>query len=177
MPTKDPEKLKLKRQRYYQKHKESVRSRFLKWKENNRDRYNELKRNSYKNNTEKEHSRNKIYRENNIEKIRKYKKEYNFKATRSFTLKPSIMFKSIQQRIKYHPRYQKRKLLIGKEEFVKWVLANENYKKLFKEWEEMRYEYVLTPTVDRIDNKRDYTLDNIQIITLIQNSTKRDCVV
>ena len=31
--------------------------------------------------------------------------------------------------------------------------------------------------VDRINNKGDYSFDNIQIITHMENSTKRDCVV
>lgn len=84
------------------------------------------------------------------------------------------MYQSIKKRLKQNPRYKNRKLLISKEDFIKFVLNNENYKIIFKKWEEMDYEYILTPTIDRIDNNRDYTLDNIQVITLLENSTKRD---
>ena len=48
------------------------------------------------------------------------------------------------------------KMLIEKEEFIKWFMEHD-----FK-----------GASVDRIDNKRDYTLDNIQLIPLDENVRK-----
>ena len=55
---------------------------------------------------------------------------------------------------------------------MKWAESDPEFIRLFKEWEESGYEYKLTPSIDRIDNSRGYDLDNIQFLTLSENSKK-----
>lgn len=56
-------------------------------------------------------------------------------------------------------------------EFKTFVNAT-NYSVLHATWVESGFQRKLTPCVDRIRERGDYTLDNIQIITISQNSVK-----
>lgn len=170
MPTKDPEKLKRQRQRYYNKHKDLVKIRYLKWKKENPDRIKEYRKKH--SNSIKSIEYNKKYRK--TEKFKNYKNEKRRQNSKDFYKKPHGMYNHMLARIKYNSKYKNRKLLINKDDFINFVLNNESYKRIFKEWKDMNYEYVLTPTVDRINNNGDYSLDNIQILTLLENSSKRD---
>jgi len=82
------------------------------------------------------------------------------------------MFTIIKRRLAHKPSYLGRKILFSKDEFVAKVLADPAYLKIFNKWRIADFEYGLTPTVDRIKNDKDYSLDNIQILTLIENSRK-----
>ncbi len=53
----------------------------------------------------------------------------------------------------------------SKDEFSKWLFNQVNFKTLFKEWEMSGYEKYYKPSVDRIDNYKSYTFDNIQLMT------------
>lgn len=62
-----------------------------------------------------------------------------------------------------------------KEQFYEWCQDNSNmnkFKKLHKEWEISGFDRKLTPSIDRINNNRGYTVDNMQWITLTNNSRK-----
>ena len=62
---------------------------------------------------------------------------------------------------------------LSKEEFMKW--ANENMDKfmeLYAPWAASNYQKKLAPSVDRIDNSKGYTKDNLQWLTHGQNSAK-----
>lgn len=143
MPTKDPIKLKAKKRRYYLKHGDKVRARFKAWKENgNLEKYNALRRTYYK----------------------------------SFDKKPIVMYEGMIKRCsgkyKKYSTYVGKKVLFTKEEFFDWIFKNQNYIDLYKKWEESGYLLSKCPSVDRIDNNGHYSLENIQIITHMENSIK-----
>ena len=53
-------------------------------------------------------------------------------------------------------KYQGVKMLIDKETFVNWFMSNDFY----------------GASVDRIDNTKDYTMDNVQLIPMSENRVK-----
>lgn len=72
---------------------------------------------------------------------------------------------------------KKAKLYAGKEildksEFYQYSLNNENFKSLYNNWILANYDRKLTPSIDRIDSKYGYTLENIQWLTHSENSRK-----
>lgn len=62
--------------------------------------------------------------------------------------------------------------LLPKETFYKWSLASEVFHQLFDEWEQSGYERKLAPSVDRIDSLRGYELDNMEWVTMSENSRR-----
>ena len=47
------------------------------------------------------------------------------------------------------------------------------FNRLFKEWENAGYDKQLKPSIDRISNKKEYTIDNIQWLTWAENRYKQ----
>lgn len=60
----------------------------------------------------------------------------------------------------------------SKVEFKNWILKQPNFEALFKSWVDSGYEKNLTPSVDRPDDYKPYTLDNIQLMTWGENRNK-----
>lgn len=58
------------------------------------------------------------------------------------------------------------------EEFRSWILAQPNFKSLYKAWVNSKFDKYLKPSVDRIKEWETYTLDNIQVITWAENKAK-----
>lgn len=52
-------------------------------------------------------------------------------------------------------------------------LTNEKYKRLHEQWVKSKFNKSLTPSIDRINNKYPYKLDNIQILTWAENRFKQ----
>ena len=63
------------------------------------------------------------------------------------------------------------------EEFRSWILAQPNFKALYKAWVNSKFDKYLKPSVDRIKEWETYTIDNIQVITWAENKAKggQDC--
>ena len=55
------------------------------------------------------------------------------------------------------------------QELEKWILSNDSFETLFYEWEKSGYKKNKTPSVDRIDNSRYYSFDNIRLMTWEDN--------
>lgn len=62
--------------------------------------------------------------------------------------------------------------ILDKETFYEWALNNKDYNKLFNSWKKSNYERKQTPSIDRINSNKGYTLDNIQWITFSENCRK-----
>lgn len=67
------------------------------------------------------------------------------------------------------------KELLSREDFYNFSLNDPNFHSLFDAWESKKYERKLSPSIDRVDSDKGYTLDNIRWLTHSENSrlTKR----
>lgn len=60
--------------------------------------------------------------------------------------------------------------ILPKDEFYSWSLNNPNFINLFNDYVNSDYDIKVSPSIDRIDSSRGYTLDNIRWITFLENS-------
>lgn len=74
------------------------------------------------------------------------------------------------QKEKYH--LYEGKYLIPKEVFYSWAKSDANFKLLFQKYKESNYDRRLTPSVDRINSKKGYEIDNIEFVTHSENSRR-----
>ncbi len=74
------------------------------------------------------------------------------------------------QKLKQH--LYKDKELLPKDEFYKWASNDSEFHRLFSDYEESKYERKLAPSVDRIDSSKGYTLDNMEFVTMSENSRR-----
>ena len=59
-----------------------------------------------------------------------------------------------------------------KQELKDFLYNDENFAFLLNEWYKNNFESEIKPSVDRIDNKKGYNLDNIQVMTWKENREK-----
>lgn len=64
--------------------------------------------------------------------------------------------------------------ILDKEEFYKWSLNNTEYISLYNNWVKSGYDLKLSPSIDRIETTKGYSLDNIRWITFSENSSIAD---
>lgn len=57
-------------------------------------------------------------------------------------------------------------------ELCDWLLDNDDYIKMFNRWEDSGYASGLTPSIDRLDDYKGYSFDNIQLLTWDENRAK-----
>lgn len=62
--------------------------------------------------------------------------------------------------------------LLPKEEFYEWARASGEFHRLFTIWKLNGFPRTLTPSVDRVDSKRGYSLDNMEWVTHSENSRR-----
>lgn len=62
--------------------------------------------------------------------------------------------------------------ILSEDEFLSWIDSNTIFNDFFSAWEINKYDRRLTPSVDRIDNSKGYTLDNMQWLTASGNFSK-----
>jgi len=63
------------------------------------------------------------------------------------------------------PHLYKGKSLLKKEDFYTWSKTNEDFLRLYKHWVINNYDIKLTPSINRINPKEGYTLDNMEWVT------------
>ena len=65
-------------------------------------------------------------------------------------------------------------LPFSKDEFKEWINSNYKYKleKMLNDYKESDYKKDLCPSIDRIDDYKSYTFDNMQLITWKENNDK-----
>lgn len=59
--------------------------------------------------------------------------------------------------------------ILDKEVFYEWSLNNDDYHKIFNNWVDSDYDLKLSPSIDRKETDKGYTLDNIRWITFSKN--------
>ncbi len=113
-------------------------------------------------------------------RLREYRKRTNNLATRKYekTKKGFLMrcYRNMQSRIngvqKLKSHLYQSKELLPREDFYSWSLQNKDFNNLFTKWERESYNQKLTPSVNRVDSSKGYTLDNIEWITHSENSRR-----
>lgn len=112
--------------------------------------------------------------------VREYRKRTNNLATKKYEKTPKgfLMraYRNMQSRIvgvqkTKHHLYQGKELL-PREDFYSWSLNSDDFKILFNEWETSGHDRKLTPSVDRIDPEKGYSLDNMEWVTHSENSRR-----
>lgn len=74
------------------------------------------------------------------------------------------------QRAKFH-LYEGKEILL-REEFYAWATDHPTFLALWKEWEENDRQRRLTPSVDRVDSSKGYTLDNMEWVPFHVNCSR-----
>lgn len=74
------------------------------------------------------------------------------------------------QRKKYH--IYEGKELLPKDKFYLWAEGNVDFEKLFEDYRASGFERRLAPSVDRIDPTRGYSIDNMEFVTMSENSRR-----
>jgi len=64
----------------------------------------------------------------------------------------------------------KGKGLLYREEFHEWAITHPDFWLLFNKWVDSQYDRRLTPTVNRVNSKLGYFIDNMEWITHSENS-------
>jgi len=59
-----------------------------------------------------------------------------------------------------------------REELIEWVVSQDCFEELYNNWIESDYDKMLIPSIDRIDDYKGYSFDNIQLITWKDNNKK-----
>tara|TARA_R110000737_G_scaffold353117_1_gene402437 strand:+ start:14046 stop:14462 length:417 start_codon:yes stop_codon:yes gene_type:complete len=111
---------------------------------------------------------------------REYRANNNNSSTSKYEKTPNgflmRLYRNMQSRIngvqkaKHH--LYKGKYLLPRCEFYEWSKPNESFKCLFKDWEASNYSRKLTPSVDRVDSTKGYTVENMEWVTHSENSRR-----
>lgn len=119
-------------------------------------------------------------KEKENKRLREYRKRTNNAATKKYekTKKGFLVrcYRNMKSRVtgvqkaKFH-LYEGKELL-DKETFYEWALNNITFKNLFVIWEYSNYDRKLTPSVDRIDSSKGYSLYNMEWVTHSENSRR-----
>lgn len=64
------------------------------------------------------------------------------------------------------------KELLAKDDFYEWAKNNPKFWELFKEYEDSNYDRKLAPSVDRVNSKLGYFIDNMEWVTHSENSRR-----
>lgn len=93
----------------------------------------------------------------------KTKRGYLVRTYRNMLSRVSGVLKS-----KYH-LYEGLSIL-DKEDFYRWSETDKNFNNLFDVWEKSEYDTKLSPSIDRVNPKEGYSLDNMRWLTHGENS-------
>jgi len=59
-----------------------------------------------------------------------------------------------------------------KQELKDWLYSQKIFHELYDNWKSSGFEKSLTPSCDRLDDYKSYTLDNLQVVTWIENNQR-----
>lgn len=72
----------------------------------------------------------------------------------------------------YRSKLKGFKFNISLDEFREWLFSQTHFQKLYADWKDSNYDIQKRPSIDRVDNNRGYTFNNIQVLTWKQNNVK-----
>ena len=100
------------------------------------------------------------------------RKEANRRYWKTPKGKVMMTFNNMSRRVRGYvkPHLYKGLDIMPREEFYSWSLGNIDFDRLFVAWEASGHERKLSPSVDRVDNSKGYTIGNIRWITHSENS-------
>ena len=98
----------------------------------------------------------------------------NRRYHKTFNGKLMMTYNNMDRRVRgyVNPEAYQGKELLDRQEFYEWSKADVNYILLHKEWLEAGYSRKKSPSIDRIDSKLGYTIDNIEWVTHSVNSSR-----
>lgn len=120
----------------------------------------------------------------NRERISEYRKNYrertNNQSTKKYekTKNGFLMrcYRNMQSRVqgiqKLKAHLYKDNFLLDRQTFYDWSLNNEEFHRLFDEWEDNHYNQKLSPSINRIVPEKGYAINNIEWITHSENSRR-----
>lgn len=118
--------------------------------------------------------------ENNVNRKNRlnYYKNYDLKRYRkNFTRLLKHKYRGMYERVNgiRSIRNSLGKELCSYAEFIDWFNKNKKqFIKLYKKWEKSGFERKLSPSIDRIDSSKGYSIDNIQWLALTDNCKKHN---
>lgn len=103
-----------------------------------------------------------------------YKKNFSKKYEKSFLGYLMRKYRNMKSRIagvqkKKHHLYRGLEIL-PIDEFYIWSICSPEYELLFEKYKESGFDRKLAPSIDRIDSKKGYVIDNMRWITHSENS-------
>lgn len=118
--------------------------------------------------------------EERLQYQKEYRKRTNNSATYRYEKTPKgflmRLYRNMKSRIsgvqkKKHHLYQGKELL-DKNTFYGWAENNQSFWKLYSKWIMSNYNRKFTPSVDRVNSNKGYSLDNMEWITHSENSRR-----
>ncbi len=89
----------------------------------------------------------------------------------------SKMYQRTQGRCTQRPDLFKGKSIMPRDVFKNWAKNHPDFFKLYKQWTTSHFDQRLTPSVNRLDSSRGYTLDNVEFVTFSQNCMMANSVL
>lgn len=115
---------------------------------------------------------------NEEQRIRRREKNNSYTFTYEKTYKGFLvrLYRNMRSRItgiqKKNFYLYEGKEILDKETFYNWALNNKMFYELFENYKKSNYDRKLAPSVDRVDSNLGYTIDNIEFVTLSENSRR-----
>lgn len=88
------------------------------------------------------------------------------------TKKYNNMRSRVSGKNKRNAVYYKNLPIVSKEEFLDWALNDPEFHGLYKNWKLSGFQLRLSPSIERIDPDKGYTFDNMEFITMSENSRR-----
>ena len=116
--------------------------------------------------------------EKRLARQREYRKRTNNAATKRYEKTPKgFLMRKYRNMMSRVRGIQKKKAhlysgleLLDRESFYGWAMSSSDFWKLYNRWVKSGYNRKLCPTVNRIDSRKGYLLNNIEWITHSENS-------
>ena len=115
-----------------------------------------------------------------LEYQRKRRRETGNAATKKYerTKKGKLMrtYRNMQSRVlgilRKKSHLYKGLPILARDEFYEWALASPEFHALYDGWVASDYKCGMSPSVDRVDSSKGYTLDNMEWVTHSENSRR-----